>query len=129
MPIALKSRRPANLSVTHAKYDFLGLLPILESLASRGRRLHDTALQRQTPTYAPDVVMQVKVVPSDHKLDVKTVDGAGLLVLLQGQNRSTTLWLTNSGTFPINEVWMVSGADDEIWMGSEEIFDKCEWFK
>ncbi len=83
MPIALKSKRPANLSVTHAKYDFLDLLPILESLASRGRRLHDTALQRQTPTYyAPDVVMQVKVVPSDHKLDVKAVDGAGRLVLL-----------------------------------------------
>ncbi|KJA29295.1 hypothetical protein HYPSUDRAFT_176107 [Hypholoma sublateritium FD-334 SS-4] len=124
VPIALKSKRPVNLSVTHAKYDFLGQLPILESLASRGRRLHDTALQRQQPTYAPDVLMQVKVVPSDHKLDVRSVDGAGPLVLLQGQNKSTTLWLTNSGTYPINEVWMVSGADDEIWMGSEEIFDK-----
>ncbi|KAF8973873.1 ER-golgi trafficking TRAPP I complex 85 kDa subunit-domain-containing protein [Flammula alnicola] len=101
VPISLKSKRPAKLSITHAKYDFLSQLPITESLASRGR---------QQPTYAPDVVIKVEVVPSDHRLLISYIEDERL-VLLQGENK----------TRPITEIWMVSGADDEIWVGAEDI--------
>ncbi|KDR85341.1 hypothetical protein GALMADRAFT_234163 [Galerina marginata CBS 339.88] len=118
VPISLKSTRPAKLNITHAKYDFLSHLPITESLLCRGRRLHDTAQQRQYPTYAPDDVMNVEVVPSDYRLLVSYIEDEHL-VLLQGENKSTRLWLTNAGSRPIGEVWMVTGADDEIWLGHD----------
>jgi hypothetical protein len=124
IPISLKSRRPAKLRITHAKYDFLAQLPILEPLASRGRRLHETALQRQKPTYASDVFMQVEVVPADHKLQITYVEDERL-VFLQGENKSERLWLTNAGTRPISEVWMITGANDELWVGSIESFEYC----
>jgi len=113
------------LSITHAKYDFLSLLPTIESLASRGRRLHETALQRQQPTYAPDSLIQVEVVPSEHRLLV-TYIGGERLILLQGENKAIRFCLTNSGSKPINEVWMVSDIDDEIWIGIDDDFENCE---
>lgn len=124
VPISLMSTRPAKLSITHASYEFLSLLEVKESLACRGRRLHDTASQRQAPTYATDVLMQVEVVPSDHKLIVDFVFDEQL-VLLQGEIKFLKLWLTNSGTNPISEVWMVSGAEDEVWVGPEDVFVDC----
>lgn len=120
----MKSNRPAKLSITHAKYDFLSLLPTVESLASRGRRLHETALQRQQPTYAPESLIQVEVVPSEHRLLVTYVGGERL-TLLQGENKAIRFCLTNSGSKPINEVWMVSDADDEIWIGVDDDFENC----
>ncbi|KAF8913001.1 ER-golgi trafficking TRAPP I complex 85 kDa subunit-domain-containing protein [Gymnopilus junonius] len=118
VPVSLRVKRPARLSITHAKYDFLSLLPITESLACRGRRLHDTALQRQQRTYAPDVIMKVEVGPSDHRLLVNCIEG-DRLVLLQGENKLIRLWLTNAGSKPIKEVWAVPGPDDDIWLGPE----------
>ena len=126
VPVSLRSTRPAKLTISHVSYDFLGLLNTKESLACRGRRLHETALQRQTRTYAPDVLMQVEVVPSDHRLTVTYVEDERL-VLLQGENRSTRLWLTNAGSKPISEVWMVAGADDEIWVGVGDAFVECAY--
>ena len=90
-----------------------------EPLASRGRRLHDTPLQRQQPTYAPDVIIQVEVVASHHKLVASYIEDEQL-VLMQGENKSMRLWLTNAGSRPIGEVWMVAGAEDEIWIGAAD---------
>lgn len=114
------------LCVTDAKYDFLGLLSTSESLKCRGRRLHDTPLQRQHPTYTSDVVMQVEVVPSDYRLLVTCIDD-GDLVLFQGQNKSIRFWLTNTGSQPIGEVWVVPGKDDEIWFGDVGKSHECEY--
>ncbi|CAA7259922.1 unnamed protein product [Cyclocybe aegerita] len=122
--ISLKCNRPAKLSITHATYDFLSMLPTKESLFTRGRRLRDTPQQRRTPTYAPDVLMQVEVVPSDHRLTVNFVDD-GRLVLLQGENKTTRLWLTNAGSSPISEMWMVVGPDDEVLLGGEDELLEC----
>ena len=123
--MSLKAKRPAKLSITHARYDFLSLLPTTESLACRGRRLNDTAFQRQNPTYAPDVIMKVEVVPSDHRLLVSCIDDEPM-VLLQGENRRLRLWLTNAGSKPIKEVWVVAGADDDMWLDSEDLVPNCE---
>ncbi|PPQ67072.1 hypothetical protein CVT25_005673 [Psilocybe cyanescens] len=122
VPISLRAKQSTALNITHAKYDFLSLLSTTESLAFRGRRLHDTPLQRQHPTYAPDVVMKVDVVPSEHRLFVTFIEDERL-VLLQGENKQTRLWLTNAGSKPIGEVWMIAGADDEIWLGTSDKFE------
>ena len=101
-----------------------------ESLASRGRKLHDTPLQRQQPTYAPDVMMQVDVVASHHKLIASYIED-GQLVLMQGENKSMRLLLTNAGSRPIIEVWMVAGAEDEIWVGAKDndVVQNCKYLK
>ncbi|PPQ62964.1 hypothetical protein CVT24_006070 [Panaeolus cyanescens] len=117
VPISISSAQAAVLNVTHAKYDFLGLLPCTESLSSRGRRLHDTAIQRQRPTYAADVVMNVEVLPSDHKLDVQFVGGGDRLVILQGETKKLSLVLTNAGSNPVREAWLIVAPQDEIWIG------------
>ncbi|KAJ3516458.1 hypothetical protein NLJ89_g1109 [Agrocybe chaxingu] len=124
VPISLKCDRPAKLSITHATYNFLSMFPSKESLSTRGRRLRDTPQQRLTPTYAPDVLIQVEVVPSDHRLMVNFVDD-GRLVLLQGENKTIRLWLTNAGSSPISEVWMVAGPDDEVLLGGEDVLLGC----
>jgi hypothetical protein len=41
------------------------------------------------------------------------------LVLGEGENKLLRLWFTNRGTKAVGEVWMVAGADDEIWVGTE----------
>ncbi|KAJ6604519.1 ER-golgi trafficking TRAPP I complex 85 kDa subunit-domain-containing protein [Mycena vulgaris] len=122
VPITVKSSRPTSLTLTHTAYDFLTLLPSTETLASRGRRLHNTPAQRQHPTYAPDVLHTVDVVEATHKLLVNFVDDQEL-VLGEGENKSLRLWFANRGTKAIGEVWMVSGADDEIWVSSTEPVD------
>lgn len=48
------------------------------------------------------------------------------LVLFQGENKPLSFWLTNSGSKAIGEVWMVSGADDEIWVGVADDSENCE---
>ena len=37
--------------------------------------------------------------------------------MVQGQCKRMSLWLSNAETRNIDEVWMVAGAEDEIWVG------------
>ncbi|KAG7450664.1 uncharacterized protein BT62DRAFT_927934 [Guyanagaster necrorhizus] len=117
--VAIKAWQPASLVVTHATYRFLSLLSTTESLASRGKRLHNTAAQRQTPTYAPDVLIKADITEAHHKLLANFVDDRRL-VLGHGEIRPLALWLSNMGTRPINQVWLVAGTEDEIWVGDDE---------
>jgi hypothetical protein len=127
IPISLQSTRPAKLHVTHAVYDFLALMPVKELLTRRGRRLHDTPLQRQTRAYAADTFMSIDVLPSDHRLTVKFSNNEHLS-LVQGEDCSLHISLLNSGANPIGEIWMTAGADDDIWVGPENGFLDCELF-
>jgi trafficking protein particle complex subunit 8 len=106
------------LNITHATYDFLGLLPCADSLAVRGRRLHDTAIQRQSKTYAPDVLIRVDVEDVPHRLLVDYVDD-GPLYLAQGETRELQLRLANEGTSEISEMWMLAGSDILVWIQSQ----------
>src|SRR5262245_60494973 len=119
IPISIKSARPASLNITKLSYDFLSLLPTMESLAIRGRRLQETALQRQSAMYAPDFFIKIEVEETRNKLVVNFVDDSRL-VLVQGESRPMTLWLANAGTRPINEIWMIAGEDDEVWVDSDD---------
>lgn len=117
--VGVKASRPASLVVTQATFAFLSLLPSTESLASRGRRLHDTPAQRQTPTYAPDVKIKVEVVEASHRLLANFVDDRRL-VLAQGETVALSLWLSNSGTQSVDEAWIVTGPDDQVWVAEAE---------
>ncbi|KAG5647603.1 hypothetical protein DXG03_008956 [Asterophora parasitica] len=119
VPICVKTTRAASLIFTHAMYDFLSLLPATESLASRGRRLHDTPAQRQQPTYAPNTDLKAEVEEVNHRLVAEFLDDERL-ILAQGERKQLKLWFSNTGARPIKEVWIVAGIEDAIWLGSDD---------
>ena len=112
--MAAKCTQPATLVVTHAVFEFFSLLPAAESLAVRGRRLNDTPLQRQGKVYAPDVLIKIEVEEAGQRLHAHFVDDRHL-TLAQGEYKHQRVWLTNSGTRPIKELWVLAGEDDELW--------------
>ncbi|KII93831.1 hypothetical protein PLICRDRAFT_36073 [Plicaturopsis crispa FD-325 SS-3] len=115
IPIAIKSTRPASLTITAVSYEFLALLPLSEPLAIRGRRLQETALQRQSVMYAPDVLMNVEVEEASQRLLIDFVDDERL-ELAQGECKQLRLWISNEGTRNIGETWLVAGVADEVWV-------------
>ncbi|KAH9837148.1 ER-golgi trafficking TRAPP I complex 85 kDa subunit-domain-containing protein [Rhodofomes roseus] len=119
IPVAVRCGRPASLQITHVVFEFLSLLPVTESLALRGRRLHDTTQQRQNKAYASDILIEVDVEDAGQRLRASFVDDRHL-ILIEGEYKRLKLWMTNSGSRPINEAWMVSGREDELWIDSDE---------
>lgn len=113
--IAIKASKPASLVITGVAYDFLGLLPTVESLARRGRRLQDTPQQRQTITYAPDKFLKLNVEEASQELAVAFVDD-GPFVLAEGECKRMKLWILNAGSRDIGEVWVVPGPEDQVWI-------------
>jgi hypothetical protein len=39
---------------------------------------------------------------------------------MNGENKNMRLWLSNMGTKPVGEVWLVQGHNDLIWIGKQE---------
>lgn len=39
------------------------------------------------------------------------------VVLLQGETRHIRLWLTNTGSKPVRDVWLVTGDEESLWFG------------
>lgn len=115
IPLAVKVNRPASLVISDVRYKFLSLLPVTDSLACRGRRLHETALQRQSKTYAPNAFVTVDVEDADQRLQGNFVED-GRLEMAHGECKRMKLWFSNAGTRPIGELWMISGDEDELWV-------------
>ncbi|KAF8640579.1 hypothetical protein AX17_000241 [Amanita inopinata Kibby_2008] len=113
--VSVKPQRPASLIFTAITYDFLSLLPSSESLSYRGRRLQTAVVQKQDPTYASDIHLKTEVAAADHRL-LATFDQDEESAFLQGEYKCMRLSLTNIGTKPITEVWIVSDAEDHIWL-------------
>jgi len=65
--------------------------------------------------YDSDVTVDVAVEDASQKLLVSFVDDSRL-VLLQGECQRMSLWLSNTGTRVVDEVWMVAAPEDEIWV-------------
>ncbi|KAH9858208.1 ER-golgi trafficking TRAPP I complex 85 kDa subunit-domain-containing protein [Lenzites betulinus] len=120
IPISVKSTRPAALVITNAVYEFFSLLPAVESLAVRGRRLNDTPIQRQGKVYAPDVLMTIEVEEAGQRLHAHFVDDRHLN-LAQGEYKRQCVWLMNSGTRPIRDLWVIGGEEDELWFDTGSI--------
>ncbi|EKM61151.1 uncharacterized protein PHACADRAFT_190295 [Phanerochaete carnosa HHB-10118-sp] len=119
IPVAISCSRTATLVMTHVKLDFLSLLPVTESLAVRGRRLHDTPHQRQNKVYAPDTFIEVEVEDSGYRLQAGFVDDRHL-TLHQGERRRVDARLHNSGRRSINELWLVTDPSAQLWVDSPE---------
>ena len=85
----------------------------------RGRRLNDTPIQRQGKVYAPDTLIKVEVEEAGHRLHAHFVDDRHM-VLAQGEYKHQRIWLTNSGTRPIGELWLLAGEEDELWIDMED---------
>ncbi|EJD04067.1 uncharacterized protein FOMMEDRAFT_106503 [Fomitiporia mediterranea MF3/22] len=117
--IAIKSHSPCNLTITKVSYAFLGLLLASESLAVRGRRLQETALQRQNKMYAPDVLPNVQVEGREQRLAATYTDKQSA-ILASGEMIRISLRLENVGTKTIGEIWLVHGSSNELWLDSEE---------
>ena len=110
--MSVRVKRPTTLLVTHVTYDFLSLLPATESLASRGRRLQETPLQRQSKLYAQDIFIKAEIEAASQRLSVNFVDD-GHLVLAHGECKKMRLWLSNQGISVIDDIWLVAGPEDE----------------
>jgi hypothetical protein len=57
-----------------------------------------------------------------HKLLVSFVDDERL-TLAQGERRPMKLWISNTGTQPIKDVWMIAGPEDEVLLDTENVLD------
>jgi trafficking protein particle complex subunit 8 len=120
--MSILAKQPMILQITHVSYSFLSLLPVRESLVSRGRRLQDTPYQRQNRVYAPDVVVKVEVEDAAQRLSAEFSDD-NRLVLYHGECRQLRIWFSNIGTRAIGDIWLISGREDELWVeefGDEE---------
>lgn len=124
--ICVKPLQPLAFVISSVKYDFLSILSITESLASRGRRLHDTPAQRQNKSYAPDVHLKVEVSPANNRLSAAFADDTEL-VLKQGEIRELVVHLNNVGTAPVEEVWLVFGREEELWIGRNDGDITCKY--
>ncbi|KAI0686194.1 ER-golgi trafficking TRAPP I complex 85 kDa subunit-domain-containing protein [Earliella scabrosa] len=119
IPIDVKCSRPASLVIAHATYEFFALLPCTESLAVRGRRLNDTPIQRQGKVYAPDILIKIEVEEAGQRLHAHFVDDRHL-TLAQGKYKHQRVWLTNSETRSISELWLLTGEQDELWVDTDD---------
>jgi hypothetical protein len=119
LSIAVKVSQAASLSIPSITYNFLGLFPAQESLAGRGKRLQDTPQQRQTVTYAPDVLIRTDVEEASQELAV-SFENHESLSLSEGERKPMKLWMTNAGCKTIGEIWLVGGPEDQMWLESSE---------
>ncbi|KAI0094770.1 ER-golgi trafficking TRAPP I complex 85 kDa subunit-domain-containing protein [Irpex rosettiformis] len=118
IPISIKCSKPASLVVVDATYEFLSLLQVKESLAIRGRRLHDTPQQRQNKVYAPDILTKIEVEDAGLRLQAHFVDDRHLM-LIHGERKHMNVTLLNTGNRPIGELWLLTGPYDAVWVNTE----------
>ncbi|KAF8445809.1 ER-golgi trafficking TRAPP I complex 85 kDa subunit-domain-containing protein [Boletus edulis BED1] len=119
LSIAVKVSQATSLTISYITYNFLGLFPARESLARRGRRLQDTPQQRQNVVYAPDILIRTDVEEASQELAV-SFENDELLTLNEGEHRSMKLQMTNAGHKSIDEIWVVGGLEDQLWLESSE---------
>ena len=130
--LKITARKAAPLSFPSLSYNFLSLLPCTESLATRGRRLNDTAAQRQSVMYAPDVLVQVDVQEGGARVQCRFIlpfemhDDSGEdkhqeeISVLDGEIRRETLVIKNVGDRNVEDMWLVLPADGSVWIGEED---------
>ena len=106
------------MTFTNLSFSFLGLLPASESLSVRGRRLQETAAQRRSKVYAPDVIPSVNVVAKEERLSAHFTDAVAQ-TLINGEQVHLSLRIENEGSKSIDDVWLVPGPFDELCLDIE----------
>jgi hypothetical protein len=116
-------KRSGAFFVTGISYDFLSVIHNVEPLCCRGRRLQETATQRQSKMYAADSFIRFEVEHARQRLTATFVED-GQLILSHGECQRMRLWLTNIGEEAIDDIWLVAGNEDELYVVGEEIDGK-----
>ncbi|KAG8986225.1 hypothetical protein FRB93_005483 [Tulasnella sp. JGI-2019a] len=117
----IRASRVVSLELTSISFNFLGLLPMEETLGVRGRRLNDTAAQRETPAYASDVLMRIDVRKSGGRLHAELSSSADhpATVLGVGEIKELTVRITNAGSTVVRDLWAVFGESENtglVWL-------------
>lgn len=107
------------MSISNISYTFISLLPATESLAIQGARLQDTALERQSKLYAPDILPTIEVEEGDRRLDVVPIDSP--LGLAHGERKRISVTVVNTGSRDIDELWMIQGTEEELWLDHSDL--------
>lgn len=81
--------------------------------------MHATAQERHNVVYGPDVLKTVEVEETSRRLLIGFVEDDPL-DLAQGEWKEARLWVSNQGTREVDELWLVCGPEDEIWVSSED---------
>jgi len=106
--------------LTELTYNFFASIPCSETLGAHGRRLNDTAVQRQNKTYAPDIFVEIETEECRKRLDATFVEDKQV-ALIQGERRRLELWINNTGVEDVSEVWMVSGSKNVVWIDKSAV--------
>jgi trafficking protein particle complex subunit 8 len=69
--------------------------------------------------YADDVYAQMETIDCGQRLHVNFEDEEPL-TLVEGERRLFNLWISNTGVQDIEELWLVAGPDDELWIDLHE---------
>lgn len=106
------------MTITHLTYTFLSLLPISESLAVRGPRLHQTPAQRQSVVYGPDIVLTVDVEEGGPRLDLSLSKSSEVdlqrVTLGTGECLELTLDVRNTGKRHVDDIWIMHSSP--VWL-------------
>lgn len=108
--------------LTELTYKFFASIPCSEPLSTRGRRLNDTAVQRQNKTYATDVFVEIETDECKQRLDASFVEDEQV-ALIQGERKRLELLINNTGVEDVGEIWVISGSENVVWIG-ESVDDK-----
>ncbi|PVF97590.1 hypothetical protein CPB86DRAFT_785718 [Serendipita vermifera] len=124
--IAVNPLISGKLCIADAKYLFISSLPVTEALSIRGKRLNDTASQRQDIVYAPSRQITLLVKEGGCRLEAEVVDEDEddedePIELIQGELHHMTVRLKNIGTSDINQLWLT--VDDAVtaWVDYESL--------
>ena len=66
-------------------------------------------------TYAPDAFIKIETEERRQRLDVSFVEDKQA-ALIRGERRRLELWVNNAGVKDVNEIWMVSGPENVVWI-------------
>ena len=111
--LGITCSRPTKLVVSQITCSFLSLFPVTESLAVRGARLNDTAVERQNKMYSADKFPFTEVVNNDTRLVIDTTED-NPSTLYHGEHGQFVVKLFNSGKTTIDEIWVVPARHDRV---------------
>jgi hypothetical protein len=118
VPLAVTAKSTGIFTFTQLTFDFMSILPISQSLKSRGPRLQATPLQRQQKTYGPDVHITVQVEDTQMRLGAYFVDDEHLS-LFEGERKLVQIMISNEGMQNIGEVYLVAGDEEELLLSQQ----------
>ncbi|KAG8880663.1 hypothetical protein FRB97_000617 [Tulasnella sp. 331] len=127
----IRASRVVSLEMTSICFGFLGLLPMEEPLGVRGRRLNDTAAQREAPVYASDVLMRVDVRRSGGRLHAEISTDQPVQPLGVGEVRNLSVRITNVGSTGVQDLWVVFGESQNaglVWLDMDRT-NECDGVK